>query len=97
MSLNRSSATVLALCLALAPAAAHAGTYRVLHAFDPNSGDGESPVGLVQDSQGDLFGTTFPAAVTRPARFSGSRPTARRRCCTSSAVDRTTAHSRVPA
>jgi len=68
MSVNRSGAAAgaLSLCLALAPAATYAGTYRVLHAFDPNGGDGESPIGLVRDSQGNLYGATFSSGGDTP-------------------------------
>ncbi len=68
MSLNRSGAAAGAFCLVLfiAPEITHAGTYRVLHAFDPNNGDGESPIGLIRDSQGNLFGTTFSSGGDTP-------------------------------
>ena len=68
MSLNRSgpAAVALAMSLAFAPEASHAGPYRVLHAFDPNSGDGEGPIGLVRDSQGNFFGTTFSSGGDTP-------------------------------
>jgi len=68
MPLNRPGAVVgaLTLCLALAPNASQSGTYRVLHAFDPNGSDGESPIGLIRDSQGNLFGTTFSSGGDTP-------------------------------
>ena len=36
------------------------GNFTVIHSFDPNHGDGEVPLGtLIQDSSGNLYGTTF--------------------------------------
>src|SRR5690349_356932 len=67
MSLNSSCAAAgaLAFCL-LAPEASQAGTYRVLHAFDPSTNDGESPIALIRDAQGNLYGTTFSSGGDTP-------------------------------
>jgi len=43
----------------LTPNASGSWTEKVLHAFNPDDGDGASPAGLIVDANGNLYGTTL--------------------------------------